>query len=114
MDESAGGNLAEFLGTTATPPNDVSSKVEAVVSFFGPTDLVALDSAAWAAKPGWSRRLGGTALLRPEAYQLASPLDQVSAGDPPMILVHGSADWLVPVSQSEAMSRALDQVGVRN
>jgi acetyl esterase/lipase len=44
--------------------------------------------------------------------QRGSPIAHVDSGDPPALLVHGSADTLVPASQSEAMAAALRAAGV--
>ena len=39
----------------------------------------------------------------PANYTAASPIDHVSAGDPPMFLVQGRQDPLIPASQSVQM-----------
>jgi acetyl esterase/lipase len=41
------------------------------------------------------------------AYAAASPITHVSGASPPVLLLHGDADILVPISQSEAMEQAL-------
>jgi len=46
------------------------------------------------------------------AYAAASPITHVDADSPPVLLLHGDADVLVPISQSEAMEQALRTVGV--
>ncbi|MFI5460015.1 MAG: prolyl oligopeptidase family serine peptidase, partial [Isosphaerales bacterium] len=45
-------------------------------------------------------------------FVAASPIDHVLPGDPPMFLVHGLEDPLIPVSQSREMAAALNAVGV--
>ncbi|MES2817493.1 MAG: alpha/beta hydrolase [Pseudomonadota bacterium] len=42
----------------------------------------------------------------------ASSLPYVDAADPPMLLIHGAADRIVPSSQSQQMAAALEQAGV--
>lgn len=114
MGESAGGNLAELLGTDPGPsePGAPSTAVEAVIAFSAPSDLPAL----YADSPGAGRAaaqfLGGSPWQVPASYAAASPIDHVAPGDPPMLLVHGLQDPLVPVGQSEAMAAALGAAGV--
>lgn len=109
MGESAGGNLAELLGTDPGAP---STAVNAVLAFSAPSDLPAL----YADSPGAGRAaaqfLGGTPAQVPAEYAAASPIDHVAPGDPPMLLVHGLQDPLVPVGQSRAMAAALGAAGV--
>ena len=42
----------------------------------------------------------------------ASPVTYVSAGDPPVLLMHGDKDPAVPFEQSAAMEAALRKLGV--
>jgi acetyl esterase/lipase len=124
--ESAGANLAALMGTAsvpggaafATPPSAgnraVSAAVEAVVAFSAPTDLAALQAISPLAGLAAAQFLGGSPQQVGASYIAASPLDHVSPGDPPMFLVHGRQDSLVPPSQSRAMATALSAAGVRN
>jgi acetyl esterase/lipase len=112
--ESAGANLAALLGT-GSPDGSVgvvSSAVNAVVAFSTPTDLAALQSESPLAALAATQFLGGTPEEVPTNYEAASPIDQVSSGDPPMFLVHGREDPLIPVSQSKDLSAALGAAGV--
>ena len=43
-----------------------------------------------------------------------SPINFVSEDDPPTLLIHGDQDRLVPISNSERMHAALNEVGVSN
>jgi acetyl esterase/lipase len=115
--ESAGANLAALVGTAslAAPGGEPgSSAVQAVIAFSTPTDLTQLQSesplAAWAA----AQFLGGTPEQIPAKYIAASPIDHVLAGDPPMFLVQGREDPLIPYTQSVEMAAALTAAGVRN
>jgi acetyl esterase/lipase len=40
-----------------------------------------------------------------------SPLDQIHAGSPPMLIVHGTHDTLVPVGEGEQFVAALRDAG---
>jgi dipeptidyl aminopeptidase/acylaminoacyl peptidase len=48
----------------------------------------------------------------PEAAAAASPITYVTGGAPPFLLVHGTADRVVPYAQSERLAEALTVVGV--
>jgi acetyl esterase/lipase len=114
MGESAGGNLAELLGTDPGPsaPGTAATTVEAVIAFSAPADLSALYAASpWAGR-AVAQFLGGPPRQVPAEYAAASPIDHVAPGDPPMLLVHGLEDPLVPVGQSRAMAAALASAGV--
>jgi dipeptidyl aminopeptidase/acylaminoacyl peptidase len=43
----------------------------------------------------------------------ASPVGYIDASDPPVLLIHGSADKTVPVAQSQLMADALKAKGVK-
>jgi acetyl esterase/lipase len=114
--ESAGANLAALLGTDSEPwsGNVSSASVGAVVAFSTPTDLAALYSESPSVRSQVSQFLGGTPRQVPAAYAAASPIDHISQGDPPIFLVHGTHDPMVPVSQSIGMAHALSVAGVPN
>jgi acetyl esterase/lipase len=116
MGESAGANLAALLGTysTQSPGDEVSSAVDAVVASSTPTDLTTLYNESPLAGLATAQFLGGSPEEVPARYIAASPIDRVSPGDPPMLLIDGRQDPLVPVSQSEQMQAALTAAGVRN
>ncbi len=114
--ESAGANLAALLGTDPGPVDsgDVSTQVQAVIAFSTPTNLSVLDAESPLAGLAAAQFLGGAPPQVPASYAAASPIDHVAPGDPPMLLVHGLEDPLIPVSQSETMAAALTAAGVRN
>ncbi len=116
--ESAGANLAALLGTSSVTGSGGGSSspsaVDAVVAFSTPTDLTALQSESPLAAFAAAQFLGGTPEQIPAKYIAASPIDHVSAGDPPMFLVQGREDPLIPYTQSVEMAAALSSAGVRN
>jgi acetyl esterase/lipase len=128
--ESAGGHLANLLGTNpdgpviadalspGTPnpgPLDVSARVQAVVNFFGPADLTSLVGQSPAAGGLAARQfLGGDPSLVPGRFLAASPSAHVSLDDPPVLQIQGTADTIVPVAQAEAFASALTRAGVPN
>jgi acetyl esterase/lipase len=116
---SAGAHLSLMLGVMGSGDGlegtggwpDQSSQVQAVVSFFGPTDLAAPDI------PLISRVLvkdfiGGTAAEKPKEYRAASPVTYVSRGDAPVLMFQGTKDPLVPHTQAYRMADALAKAGV--
>jgi acetyl esterase/lipase len=124
MGESAGGHLAALLGTNpnglilsdpsrAAPPA-VSAQVQAVVDFFGPTDLAAIDQQSVRARPAVEQFLGATPAQNPAEYADASPVDHVSAASAPMLILQGTADPIVPVSQAQELASALTKASVAN
>jgi acetyl esterase/lipase len=114
--ESAGANLAALLGTSSTQSvgDAGSSAVDAVVAVSTPTDLTRLYSESRDAGFAAAQFLGGSPDQVPANYIAASPIDHVSPGDPPMLLIHGRQDPLIPLSQSKEMRTALTAAGVRN
>lgn len=114
MGESAGGHLAAVLGTDPGRGAGTreSPRVRAVVSFYGPTDLLSLSLESPAARPAVRQLLGVEPIFSPRRARAASPLAHASAGDAAALLIHGTADWLVPYSQSEALHEALLRSGV--
>ena len=118
---SAGGHLVCLLGTTGGEPElegalgehrDVDSRVICVVNQFGPTDFGDIDGANDAAKGMVAKLLGGRPQEVPEVARAASPLTHVTPDDAPVICIHGTADQLVPYSQSTKLDRACEKAGV--
>ena len=114
--ESAGGHLAALLGTTGEVPVldvgdnlDRSSRVNAVIDFYGNVDLVADATAnpAIAVKSPHARLLGGPVLERQDLARQANPVTYISKDDPPFLVVHGDADRSVPYTQSVTLVEAL-------
>jgi acetyl esterase/lipase len=114
--ESAGANLAALLGVYSTQGSGsgVSSAVDAVVAVSTPTDLTTLYDESHYAGHAAAQFLGGSPEQVPADYIAASPIDHVSPGDPPMLLIHGRQDPLIPVSQSEDFQAALTAARVPN
>lgn len=116
---SAGGHLALLLGLAdksagleGTDHPDESSRVQCVVSYFGPTDL-----SLYAATPGLEEAfmvpwLGKECVTDAAVYKKASPIEYVSKDDPPVRMIHGTADLVVPVIHSERLLKKLTDAGV--
>jgi acetyl esterase/lipase len=123
---SAGGHLAAMLGVTGHVQTfevgehlDQSSRVQAVVDYFGPTDFLQMDAHR---VPGGmvhdapnspeSELVGGPIQERPEAVALANPITFARSDAPPFLIVHGEVDPLVPHHQSELLVAALEAAQV--
>lgn len=113
--ESAGGHLASLLGLSrfaATRPASAAS-VRAVIDLFGPAGLAALADARGGVHPAVEALLGGPLATRPaELVARASPLEQVARGAPPFLVLHGTADALVPIEQSVRLVEKLKAADV--
>jgi acetyl esterase/lipase len=113
---AAGGHLACLVGVTSANDGlegggsaDRSSRVQAVVSFFGPTDLTDPDWGKEAREKNITPLLGGTLSEKPDLYRRASPALHDCKGAPPFLFLHGAADTTVPVKQAEALVEKLRQ-----
>jgi acetyl esterase/lipase len=108
---SAGGNLALMLATTtaedglepAEPHAGISTKVRCAIDLYGALDLPNYHDMKMFLQ---SREENA------EVYRKASPVTYASAGDAPMLIVHGTADETVDVSQARTMATALEKAGV--
>ena len=116
---SAGAHLACLLGTTdkdagfdAVAGNtDQSSRVQAVVSFAGPTDFNTND---WppVVEEMIANLVDKSAADKAEARKLASPINYLTKDDPPILIFHGTKDELVPVDQAHRFAAKLKETGV--
>ena len=124
---SAGGHLVALLGVTGdtkefdTSGNlGVSSRVQAVCDYFGPTDFTKMDQQT--ASPGRSRHdapdspesklIGGPIQENLEKVARANPITYVTAGDAPFLILHGDKDNTVPAGQSDLLYEALKKAEV--
>lgn len=132
--ESAGGYLVAMAGVTSGQPQfeqggnlDQSSRVQAVVDKFGTSNMarIAADfdlaTRQYFASPGipmalYVNGLASTQSLQqdPTAATTANPITYASFGDPPFLVLHGSADNLISPSQTLILHQALRAAGVRS
>jgi acetyl esterase/lipase len=137
---SAGGHLSLMLGTAGAkgdpkakdPVDRESSRVQAVACFFPPTDFLnygrpglekirptdhglpyraafdyrELDRASMLWVP-----IAAPDRLREIARQI-SPIYHVTPDDPPTLIIHGDADSLVPLQQSESLAAKFKETGI--
>jgi alpha-L-fucosidase 2 len=116
LGESAGGHLVELVATRAE--KNAATRPASVVALYAPSDLPALAAANSARGLNilpMLNALFGRTQMDAQAIELlraASPLTHVKAGLPPFLLLHGTNDVLVPISQSKAFQAACQAVGV--
>ena len=62
----------------------------------------------------WGTFLGGSLVESTviERTVHATPLTYMDAEDPPFLVIHGEADGMVPISQSELLVTTLNEAGV--
>jgi acetyl esterase/lipase len=123
---SAGGHLAALLGTTGDVNEfdvgenlSVSSRVQAVVDYFGPTDFLQMEEHRLpygmvhnSPDSPESKLIGGNIQDNPEKVAKANPITYITKDAPPFLIIHGDKDPLVPHHQSELLEDALKKAGV--
>ncbi len=50
----------------------------------------------------------------PELWDSASPIKQLSEDDPPMLILHGTADTTTPLDQSKRLNEAAQKIGLQS
>ena len=116
---SAGGHLATLAAFTANDPTfqpgfeEVDTSVAACVPFYGAYDLTGRFGGIGADGTGGliehlvlKRKLADDSA----AFSRASPLDQIHAGAPPFMIVHGTDDSLVPIEEARAFAARLREI----
>ena len=112
---SAGGQIAALLGMLETRDNsDASlakypSKVQAVVDASGPADLT--KDANDDATQFMTSFLGADFATHPEVWRDASPVFHAAKSNAPILIIHGTHDDMVPISQAEELNDALTKAG---
>ncbi|MGB0580956.1 MAG: alpha/beta hydrolase fold domain-containing protein [Limisphaerales bacterium] len=122
---SAGGMLAALVGTSGDVKDlegavggnlKHSSRVQAVVDFYGATDFVlrSKNQPHRANEPGSVvyKLLGGGADKEIEQARAASAITHVSADDPPFLVIHGAKDRTVLIDQSYRIQEVYHGAGL--
>jgi acetyl esterase/lipase len=126
LGESSGGHLAALVGTTNGRAElegslgdhlGVSSEVHAIVSYFGASDLLTIlaQSTPYGLgirEPALKTLLGALPSDDEALARLASPVFQVDAHDPPLLLLHGDQDPQMPINQSHELEGAYERAGL--
>lgn len=122
---SSGGHLSLMVGLTGDDGNkdakDVveqqSSRVQAIVAWFPPTDLINFGTdAGWKEiedkRPGFLKSLFGEMKEPEDQLRSISPIYHVTTDDPPILLIHGDKDKTVPLQQSEIFKAKCEAIGL--
>ena len=115
---SAGGHLSMMVGYSSDVPElegdggheGVGSRVQAVVNFYGPTDM----TTEFAREKGVVEKfLGGVTYDEdPRPFEKVSPLHYLTQDDPPTLVFQGTIDSIVPVDQADALDKKLTELGI--
>jgi acetyl esterase/lipase len=110
--------LAELEGTLGDHPNE-SSAVQAIVSYFGASNLTTILAQSTPfglgiRKPALQRLLGGQPDETEAVARLASPVFQVDGSDPPLLLLHGDQDPQMPINQSHELQGQYEMHGLES
>lgn len=119
---SAGGQLGLLLAESLALSKDQRPPLRAVADWCAPTNLLtyqAQDSSNLSAerhgRDGFvAKLLDGLPSEKPELARAASPALNVNAALPPILIMHGSNDTVVPLEQSKELYRNLQQAGVKS
>ena len=123
---SAGGHLAALTGVSNDHAelegrvglhHDQSSRVDAIISFYGASNLQSIlgqstEFGLGVRVPALKLLLGDLPDHVPDLARLASPVAHLDAKDPPILLIHGDADPQMPLAQSAEFKTACEKAGV--
>ena len=99
-DKELEGNVGEYTST--------SSAVQAILDYYGPTDFTTIlkqstPHGVSVRGPAMALLLGKTVDNIPDMARKASPVFQIDASDPPLLIFHGDQDIQVPINQSHEL-----------
>jgi acetyl esterase/lipase len=124
---SSGGHLAALVGTSngqadlegtlGDHPNE-SSAVQAIVSYFGASNLTTILAQSTPfglgiRKPALKTLLGALPEEDDAIARRASPIFRVDASDPPLLLLHGDQDPQMPINQSHELQGQYERTGLK-
>jgi acetyl esterase/lipase len=123
---SSGGHLAAVVGTSngnkelegaLGEHDDESSAVQAIVSYFGASNLTTILKQSTpfglnVREPALKRLLGAAPSENEAIAKLASPVFQLDSADPPLLLLHGDQDPQMPINQSHELDGAYETHGL--
>ena len=123
---SSGGHLAALVGLTngsrehegeVGGNSGVSSDIQAIVSYFGASNLTTILAQSTPRgieirTPALELLLGGAVADKTDLARFGSPVFQVDAGDPPLLLLHGDQDPQMPINQAHELHGVAKQAGL--
>ncbi|MBX7169068.1 MAG: alpha/beta hydrolase [Pirellulales bacterium] len=121
---SSGGHLSLMVGLTGDDgrpddPDEIereSSRTQAIVAWFPPTDLVNFGrdegyKTIEKLRPKLFQEMFGKIEDLPAQLRSISPIEQISPDDPPVLLLHGDKDLTVPLQQSKVFAEKYAAAG---
>jgi len=123
---SSGGHLAALVGVTNGDAElegrvggsfEQSSSVQAILDYYGASNLTTILAQSTphglsVRRPALDRLLGAQPETVPALAELASPMDHIDRGDPPLFILHGDQDPQMPVNQSLELQGAYEKLGL--
>jgi acetyl esterase/lipase len=123
---SSGGHVAALVGVTNGHRDlegkvgdhlDQSSHVQAIVDYFGASNLTTILAQSTPfglsmRRPALERLLGAPPENARELAELASPVFHVDRNDPPLLLLHGDQDPQMPINQAHELQGAYAKLGL--
>lgn len=123
--DSSGAHLGLLLGLTENNTNfkgereysDVSDRVQAVVDWFGPTEFLTMSQYPSvfdhdSPHSPESKLIGGPIQELKDKSRNVSPIEHIHPDAPPILIMHGDEDDVVPYEQSVEFFKALRQANV--
>ncbi|MBW5466317.1 alpha/beta hydrolase fold domain-containing protein [Brevibacillus formosus] len=114
--DSSGAHLALLAGLDALGSEENQCVVQAVVDWFGPTELLSMSQYPSvfdhdSPHSPESKLVGGAIQENQARAREASPIEYVRPDAPPVLIMHGDADDVVPYEQSVELFYALRRAG---
>lgn len=114
---SAGGYLALMLGTIGADDDlaatselgDAGTQPKAIVAYCPAISMH--DARRTWERAAYPKLMPAPEHEDPELYRIASIEDRVAAGQPPVLILHGTADALIPYAESKSLAMAIKAVG---
>ena len=90
-----------------------SSRVDAVVDWFGPIDMTRMENCATTkgVDSPEAALIGGTPAEHMDVLTLLNPMTYIDEKDPKFLVIHGDADTVVPHCQSVFFKDAVSAKG---
>ena len=109
-----GASAGAHLSLLKSYKSNTDGKIKAVVNLFGPTDMAWMHNShplPTITQPIIANVIGGTPTSNAAAYTNGSPINFITATVPPTIIFHGTADPVVPISESNNLQARLQLAG---
>lgn len=122
---SAGAHLVNILGSSNSSkklegnltPQNVSSDVQGVISWYGFSDFSQMGKNGFIAlltNIATSMLVGENVKKNTEKTQSANPINYINQNTPPFFIMHGAKDTVVNIHQSELLHTALQEKGIQS